>query len=56
MWFWPDIYRRDIDGPVKLVQDAVCEALGYNDKRVVELNVTKLRNADERFAILLTTV
>lgn len=56
MWFWPDIYKRDIDGPVKLVQDAVCEALGYNDKRIVELSVTKLRDSDERFAILLTTV
>lgn len=56
IWFWPNLYQRDIDGPVKLVQDAVCEALLYKDKHVVELHVTKLRDSDERFAILLTTV
>lgn len=56
IWFWPDIYRRDIDGPVKLVQDAVCEALMYNDKHVVKLSVTKIKDANERFAVLLTAV
>ena len=57
MWFWPNTYyKRDIDGPIKLVMDAVCKALGYNDSRVVELHVTKLKDGDERFAILLTTV
>jgi Holliday junction resolvase RusA-like endonuclease len=56
IWFWKELYRSDLDNPVKLVQDAVCQALGYNDKRVIELSVTKLKSKDNRFAILLTTL
>jgi crossover junction endodeoxyribonuclease RusA len=33
--------RRDVDGGVKIVQDAVTEALGINDNRIVELHVYK---------------
>lgn len=33
--------RRDIDGGLKITQDAVCEALGINDNRIVEVNLRK---------------
>ena len=33
--------RRDVDGGVKITQDAVLEALGLNDNRIVELHLFK---------------
>lgn len=36
--------RRDIDGGIKITQDAICEALGVNDNRIVELHVYKRRD------------
>ena len=33
--------RRDIDGGLKITQDAVCEALGINDNRIVEVTLHK---------------
>lgn len=33
--------RRDIDGGIKITQDAVAEALGINDNRIIELHVYK---------------
>jgi crossover junction endodeoxyribonuclease RusA len=38
--------RRDIDGGLKITQDAVCEALGINDNRIVEVTLRKERDAD----------
>jgi crossover junction endodeoxyribonuclease RusA len=35
------LLRRDIDGGLKITQDAICEALGLNDNRVLELHVYK---------------
>ena len=37
--------RRDIDGGLKITQDAVCEALGINDNRIVEVTLRKARDA-----------
>lgn len=37
--------RRDIDGGLKITQDAVCEALGINDNRIVEVALRKDRDA-----------
>lgn len=37
--------RRDIDGGLKITQDAVCEALGVNDNRIVEVTLRKERDA-----------
>jgi len=37
--------RRDIDGGLKITQDAVCEALGINDNRIVEVTLRKQRDA-----------
>ncbi|WP_447977616.1 RusA family crossover junction endodeoxyribonuclease [Candidatus Nitrospira bockiana] len=33
--------RRDLDGGLKITQDAVCEALGLNDNRVFEVHLYK---------------
>jgi crossover junction endodeoxyribonuclease RusA len=37
--------RRDIDGGLKITQDAVCEALGINDNRIIEVTLRKKRDA-----------
>lgn len=39
--YFTSLLRRDIDGGLKITQDAVCEALGLNDNRVLELHVYK---------------
>jgi crossover junction endodeoxyribonuclease RusA len=33
--------RRDLDGGLKIAQDALCEALGVNDNLVVEIHLKK---------------
>jgi crossover junction endodeoxyribonuclease RusA len=33
--------RRDLDGAIKLAQDAVCEALGINDRHVHEVHAIR---------------
>lgn len=33
--------RRDLDGGLKIAQDAICEALGINDNRVVDVHLVK---------------
>src|SRR5436305_4499293 len=33
--------RRDLDGGLKITQDAICEALGINDNRVVDIHLVK---------------
>ena len=37
--------RRDVDGGLKIAQDALCEALGLNDNRVTEIHLYKTRDA-----------
>lgn len=39
------LLRRDIDGGLKITQDALCEALGLNDNRVLELHLYKAATA-----------
>ena len=47
--------RRDVDGGVKITQDAVLEALGLNDNRIVELHLFKsLEGKDPHVDILLS--
>lgn len=36
--------RRDVDGGLKIAQDALCEALGINDNRVLEIHLYKYRD------------
>lgn len=33
--------KRDLDGGLKITQDAICEGLGLNDNRVVDIHLTK---------------
>ena len=33
--------KRDLDGGLKIVQDALCEGLGLNDNRVVSIHLLK---------------
>lgn len=33
--------RRDLDGGLKITQDAICETLGLNDNRVVDIHLIK---------------
>ena len=37
--------RRDVDGGLKIAQDALCEALGLNDNRIVEIHLYKEQDA-----------
>src|ERR1700736_5549526 len=34
-------HKRDLDGGLKITQDALCEGLGVNDNRVVEIHLLK---------------
>jgi crossover junction endodeoxyribonuclease RusA len=34
-----------VDGGLKIAQDALCEALGLNDNRIVEIHLYKSRDA-----------
>jgi crossover junction endodeoxyribonuclease RusA len=33
--------KRDLDGGLKITQDAICETLGINDNRVVDIHLVK---------------
>lgn len=33
--------KRDLDGGLKIAQDALCEALGLDDRRVVDIHLVK---------------
>ncbi len=44
--FFLDFYfstplKRDLDGGLKITQDAICESLGLNDNRVVDIHLVK---------------
>jgi crossover junction endodeoxyribonuclease RusA len=34
-------HKRDLDGGLKITQDALCECLGLNDNRVVDIHLLK---------------
>lgn len=49
--------RRDVDGGLKIAQDALCEALGLNDNRIVEIHLYKEQDAaNPRIEITLCTL
>ncbi len=33
--------RRDVDGGLKITQDALCDALGINDNRILDIHLSK---------------
>lgn len=46
--------RRDVDGGLKIAQDALCEALGINDNRITEIHLFKsLDRAQPRIEVSL---
>ena len=40
-FFFTSRLRRDVDGALKIAQDAMCEGLGLNDNRIVETHLYK---------------
>ena len=38
---FPTPLRRDVDGGLKITQDALCEALGINDNRILHIHLFK---------------
>lgn len=40
-FFFESPLRRDLDGGLKILQDTLCEALGINDNRVVDIHLVK---------------
>jgi crossover junction endodeoxyribonuclease RusA len=48
--------RRDVDGGLKIAQDALCEALGLNDNRIVEIHLFKEQDsANPRIEVTLSS-
>ena len=43
---FPTLLRRDLDGGLKIAQDALCEALGLNDNRIMEIHLYKTLDRD----------
>ncbi len=40
-FYFTSALRRDLDGGLKIAQDALCEGLGINDNRIVETHLYK---------------
>lgn len=40
-FFFTSRLRRDVDGGLKIAQDALCQSLGINDNRIVETHLYK---------------
>jgi crossover junction endodeoxyribonuclease RusA len=40
-FYFSSALRRDLDGGLKIAQDAICEALGLNDNRIAEIHLFK---------------
>ncbi len=54
-FFFASALRRDLDGGLKIAQDAVCEGLGLNDNRIIETHLYKqVDKADPRIEVSLS--
>jgi crossover junction endodeoxyribonuclease RusA len=54
-FFFTSPLRRDVDGGLKIAQDALCEALGINDNRVREIHLVKDQDTSwPRIEVLLS--
>ncbi len=51
----PTVLRWDIDGKAKLLIDAMCEAMGLDDRYVMSLNLMKARSPLERVQMRVGT-
>jgi crossover junction endodeoxyribonuclease RusA len=55
-FYFTSALRRDVDGGLKIAQDALCEGLGLNDNRIVETHLYKhVDKANPRIEVCLTT-
>lgn len=55
-FFFASSLRRDLDGGLKITQDAVCESLCINDNRIVEIHLYKhVDKASPRIELSLST-
>ncbi len=53
-FYFTSALRRDVDGGLKIAQDALCEGLGLNDNRIVETHLYKhVDRENPRIEILL---
>jgi len=49
--------KRDLDGGLKIAQDAICENLGINDNRVVDIHLVKrIDPLNPRIEVQLETI
>jgi crossover junction endodeoxyribonuclease RusA len=56
-FYFPSPHKRDLDGGLKITLDAVCEALGLNDNRVVDIHlIKKIDPLDPRLEVTLESV
>ena len=54
-FYFTSALRRDVDGGLKIAQDALCEGLGINDNRIVETHLYKHIDRDNpRIEVRLT--
>jgi len=51
----PTVLRWDLDGKTKLLIDALCEAMGLDDRYVMRLDLTKARGALEQVRMRVGT-
>ncbi len=45
-FYFPTLLRRDLDGGLKIAQDALCEAMSLNDNRILEIHLYKTLDRD----------
>lgn len=56
-FYFRSALRRDLDGGLKIAQDALCQALGVNDNRVIEIRLLKRVDRQvPRLALQLTAL
>lgn len=56
-FFFASALRRDLDGGLKIAQDAVCEGLGLNDNRIIETHLYKhVDKTDPRIEVSLSFI
>ncbi len=54
-FYFASALRRDLDGGLKIAQDAVCEGLGLNDNRIIETHLYKqVDKTDPRIEVSLS--
>jgi crossover junction endodeoxyribonuclease RusA len=57
VFYFATALRRDLDGGLKIAQDALCEALGTNDNLVVDIHLSKrVDRPNPRIEVRLTAL